>query len=216
MHRISPTYQGPREARRICGLCFLCTSPVCGQQKVKWGWYWPRHKPPPGRRRTARSCCSGCHISPPAPWELHHIIKVANRNFLNTKKTKNKAYRPAWMPSHVEESLISTLSLLTPASSYREMSRRARDTMLSLSNDNLGEKGSLNPNVFNTSGERIRIRRDNTWHPPRWRLDLGSSWGSPLQSWRTAYPLCWWSAPLQYYKYNHLLGNYTSNRSKYE
>lgn len=44
---------------------------------------------------------------------------------------------PAWIPSHVDDSLMSTRSLLMPASSYRAMSLRALATISSLSNDSL-------------------------------------------------------------------------------
>lgn len=65
------------------------------------------------------------------------------------------------MPSHVEESLMSTRSFFTPASSYKEMSRRARDTILSLSNDNLGEKEPTVLNVFpNTGGTHLTFGRE--------------------------------------------------------
>lgn len=147
VHSSSSTYRGPRAARRFCGLCFLCTSPEFGLRKAKWVWPWPRHKPPPGRRRTAGSCCSGCHVCPPAPWKCHpQKNNITKRSyFFNPVLNKHTVYRPAWMPSHVEESLMSTLSLFTPASSYKEMSRRARATMPSLSNDNLKEKELNSP-----------------------------------------------------------------------
>lgn len=56
------------------------------------------------------------------------------------KKETLNPHRPAWMPSQVEDSLISTRSLLTPASSYRAMSRLALATISPLSKDNLTQR----------------------------------------------------------------------------
>lgn len=38
-----------------------------------------------------------------------------------------------------------------------------------------------------------------TLHPPHWRPGLGSSSGSPDQSWQTACPWCWSPAPLRFW-----------------
>lgn len=77
---------------------------------------------------------------------------------LEPKFLKNKfTYPPAWMPSHVEESLMSTLSLLTPASSYKEMSRRARSTIPSLSKDNLWERIN-SPEGFSSHKQQTWVR----------------------------------------------------------
>lgn len=53
-------------ARSSCGPCSPCTSRGCGQRREISGSPWPRRRPQPERMRTAASCCSGCHVSPPA------------------------------------------------------------------------------------------------------------------------------------------------------
>ncbi|TNN58828.1 hypothetical protein EYF80_030977 [Liparis tanakae] len=47
---------------------------------------------------------------------------------------------PAWIPSHVDDSLMSTRSLPMPASSYSAMSLRALATISSLSKESLSNK----------------------------------------------------------------------------
>lgn len=70
-------------------------------------------------------------------WWIHMLQRKWNM----TTEIVNP-HRPAWIPSQVEESLISTRSLLTSASSYRAMSRLALATISSLSKDNLAQRGT--------------------------------------------------------------------------
>lgn len=48
-----------------------------------------------------------------------------------------KTYLPAWIPSHVDDSLMSTRPLSIPASLYIAMKFNALATIPSLSKDNL-------------------------------------------------------------------------------
>lgn len=59
-------YLGLHVARSSCGLCSPCTSPGCGRRRAISESPWLRRRPLPERMRTAASCCSGRHVSPPA------------------------------------------------------------------------------------------------------------------------------------------------------
>lgn len=92
-----------------------------------------QHRLQLGRKRIAMSNCSGCHAFLQAPYKI--MIKIVAITFL--RQHGIKTYLAAWIPSHVEANLMSTLSLVMPCSLYMLMSFFAFSTLASVSNDNL-------------------------------------------------------------------------------